>query len=155
MAYVLPVLSAIGGGSAATGAVVLATAAVGTYAAIQTKKAGDAASSEAKGQAVREADDARGREIQRRRNLVKSLAEQNAFAGATGQSGGSLQAIARSDIRDANNDLLTDTVNSQARQRVLRSQGSNAQTQGNVSAVKSLFDTGTSIYGMRGGRGLS
>lgn len=151
MAYVVPFLSAIGGGSAAAGGVVLATAAVGVYSAIEAKKAGDEASSEAKGAAIREGDAARGREIDRRRNLVRALASQNASAGAGGATGQSYEAIARSDIRDAQNDLLTDNVNSDARQRALRQRAGNFQRQGYAHAATSLLDTGSTSYNLAGG----
>lgn len=123
------------------------TVAAGTAAAIQQRNAGIAVSNEAKLEAKKEGDAARGREIERRRDLIRAISSQNARAGALGiATTGSVGAIARADIRDAQNDLLTDSVNTQTRQSILRSQARNARAQGNLGAVTSLLDTGAKAY---------
>lgn len=157
MAFVVPALAALGGGSAVTGGVIAATVAIsagaGAYSAIESHKAGVAASQQAQQQATADGDQARVQEINRRRDLVKALSTQDAYAGATGQAGGgSLAAIARSDINDASNDLLTSNLNSTNRQRALRMQASSDVSAGNAKAYSSLLDTVSSSasrgYGM-------
>ncbi len=111
-------------------------------AANQQRLAGGVEKAEFKLQAKQAGDAARGREIERKRDLLKALATQVATAGAQGVAfQGSNVAIARADIRDARNDLLADTANTRTRQRILRARGSNAQLAANVAAVKSLSDS--------------
>lgn len=124
-----------------------ATVAVGAYSAIQQKKAGDIQAAELKAQAKTEAVAAGQREIDRRRNLIRALSSQNAAAGAAGvETSGSVAAIARSDIRDASNDLLYSNMNSTARQRALRSQAGNASRIGRTNAAVSLLDSADKAY---------
>lgn len=147
MAFIPAALAVVGGGSAIAGGVALAGAAVGIYSAIQTKKAGDLAAADLKVQAKTEEVAAKAREIDRRRNLIRALSSQNAAAGAAGvETSGSIEAIMRRDIKDAQNDLLTGNMNSQAKQRALRSQASNAQRVGTTNAVASLMDTTDKTY---------
>ncbi len=147
----IPVLAAVGGGSAVAGGITLATAAAGAYSAVQTHEAGQEARAEAKQAAVREADAARGEEIERRRALMRVLSSRAAKAGADGvTTDGSIGAITRRDIRDNRNDLLTSTVNTQARQRALRSQGNSAARAATARAANSLLDSAKSVYKARG-----
>lgn len=166
MAFFVPVLAAIGGGaggagaaagvaaglSATTGAAIaggltVAGAAAGISSAYQAREAGKVANAEYKLQAVQEGDAARGREIERRRSLLSSLATQNAVAGAQGVGiQGSNAAIAGADIRNARNDLMIDTANTKTRQNLLRARGSNAQKAGNAQAISSLIDTAITTY---------
>ncbi|MGH8235407.1 MAG: hypothetical protein ACREXP_00105, partial [Steroidobacteraceae bacterium] len=123
------------------------TVAVGAYSAYQTKKAGLIQQAELKAQAKTEAVAAGQQQIERRRSLIRALSSQNAAAGAAGiETSGSAEAIARRDIRDAQNDLSYGTLNSQNRQRALRSQASNAARIGNTSAATSLLDTANTTY---------
>lgn len=154
MGWVVPALAYVGGGSAVAGGVTLATLAAGAYAGIEQKKAGDAQAAQYKAEAKTEAAAAAQREVERRRNLIRALASQNAAAGAAGiQTDGSVEAVARRDIRDSQNDLLYSNLNTQARQRALRSQASNAQRAGRTAAVTSLMDTGRTAYQIGGGGG--
>lgn len=124
-----------------------ATLAAGAYSARQQYKVGLIQQSELKAQAKTEAVSAGQQQIERRRNLIRALSSQNAGAGAAGiENSGSVAAIARSDIRDAQNDLLIGSVNSDARQRALRSQASNAARIGRNNAVTSLIDSGYRTY---------
>jgi hypothetical protein len=149
----IPVLAAAGSGSAVAGAVTLGTAALGVYSALEQRKAGQETAREMKRAAVREADAARGEEIERRRGFMRVLSARAAEAGAKGVgTDGSIGALTRTDIRDNRNDLLTSSANSAARQRALRSQGASAVKQGNLAAGRSLLDTGTGLYNAVGGR---
>lgn len=154
MAFIPAGLAAIGGGSAVAGGVALAGLAVGAYSAIQQKNAADDQRAEIKAQAKTEALAAAQRENERRRNLIRALASQNAAAGAAAiETSGSVEALARRDIRDAHNDLLSSTANSAARQRALRSQASNAARVGRMNAATTLLDAGRRFYNASQGRG--
>jgi hypothetical protein len=147
MAFVVPFLAAAGGGSAVAGGLAIAGLAAGVYSAAQTRKAGQEQKDQLRAQAKTEGVAAQQREIERRRNLIRALSSQNAAAGAAGiTTDGSAGAIARADIRDAQNDLLYSTANSTARQRALRSQASNAARVGNTNAAVSLLDTADKGY---------
>lgn len=147
MAFVVPALAAVGGGSAVTGAMTLAAFGLGTWQAIEQKKASNQQKNQIKIQAKTEAAAGAQREVERRRNLVRALASQNAAAGAGGiQTDGSVEAIARRDIRDSNNDLLASNANTDARQRALRARASNASRSGNLSAATSLLDGANNAY---------
>jgi hypothetical protein len=147
MAFVAPILAAAGGGSAVAGGIALASAAAGVYSSVQQAKAGAAQAAQYKEAAAREADSARQDEIDRRRALVRGLAERAAYAGAAGiATDGSLGTLTRTDIKDNRNDLLVSGINSRTRQRALRGQASSARTQGNAAAVGSLLDTANDLY---------
>lgn len=156
MGPLVPVLAAVGGGSAVAGGVTLATAAFGIYSAYEQQQAGKAVAVEKKREAVREADSARQDEIERRRNLMTVLAQRTAAAGAAGvETSGSIGALTRRDIKDNRNDIAVNNVNSAAKQRALRSAGRNAVRVGNANAAGSLLDTGRDLYKNTGGRGRS
>lgn len=147
MAFFVPVLAAVGGGSALAGGLALGAAGLGVAKAYQTYKMGEVANAEAKLASKQAGDAARGREIERKRDLLKALATQNAHAGAQGVAiQGSNEAIARADIRDARNDLLADTANTRTQQRIYRARGRNAQSEARLGAVTSLLDTATGLY---------
>jgi hypothetical protein len=129
-------------------ALIAGTAVAGAGAAITTRNAGIAASQDMKAQAVKEGDASRGREIERKRALLRALSQQSARAGAAGVNfDGSLAGAARTDIRDATNDLLVDRSNTRSTQAGLRTGARNARRQGNLGAAASLFDTGAKIAG--------
>jgi hypothetical protein len=147
MGPLVPALAAVGGGSAVAGGITLATAAVGIYSAVEQAKAGSEARREAKREAIREGDAAREEAISRRRELQRGLAMRVAEAGAGGVgTGGSIGALARTDIRDNRNDLAISSNNLSERQRALRGQGKSAQRMGNLRAGASLLDTGKGLY---------
>jgi hypothetical protein len=147
MAFVAPVLAAVGGGSAVAGGITLATAAAGIYSSVQQAQAGAAQKAQYKEAAAREADSARQDEIERRRELMRGLAVRNATAAAGGiTTAGSVGTLTRTDIKDNRNDLLVSSLNSSTRQRALRGQGRAAATQGNTSAAVSLLDTASDLY---------
>ena len=147
MAFVLPALAAAGGGSAIAGGIAIAGLGLGVASAYQQRKAGLIQQAELKAQAKTEAVAAGQQQIERRRSLIRALSAQNAAAAAAGvETSGSIEAIARRDIRDAQNDLLVSGVNTQSRQRALRSRASNAVRVGNASAATSLLDTADKAY---------
>lgn len=120
----------------------IATVAAGVAGAVQQRNAGIIQSNELKAQARVEGDAAKGREIDRRRNLIRALASQNASAGSAGvELGGSIGGIIQTDIRNNQQDLLTDAAGTSARQRDLAIGAKNARSQGNLGAVTSLLDT--------------
>lgn len=126
---------------------VLAAAAVGK--AVQTYQAGQEAAIEHKQQARLEQDAATQREIERRRELLRALASQNAAAGAAGvETGGSIGGIIRTDIKNNENDLLVSRMNSAAQYRARMRAASNAKKQGTIGAVTSLLDGGMQVYGV-------
>lgn len=151
MAFFLPVLAVIGGGSAVAGGVLAATAVAGGLSAYQQYKAGKITEQEYKLQAKQEGDAARQREIERRRGLLSALSSQNAQAGAQGVAlAGSPAAMMNRDIKDFRNDLMYDQANTKTSQRILRSRGSAAAAAGKIGAIQSIVDTGSSIYQARG-----
>lgn len=131
----------------------VAGAAAGVYSAYSTQRAGQAQAAELKNQARTEADAAAQQQIERRRDLLRSLASQNAAAGAAGiETGGAFGGIVRRQIAENSNDLLVQDANSQARQRSLASRASNARQSGNAAAATSLLDTvGTTYKNWPGG----
>ena len=150
MAFFLPVLAAVGGGSAVAGGVLAATAVAGGLSAKAAYDAGKISEAEYKLQAKQEGDAARGREIERKRALLASLSSQNARAGAQGVAiQGSNAAIMNRDIKDNRQDLLYDTANTRTAQRILRSRGSNASARGTLGAITSIADTALGMYQAR------
>jgi hypothetical protein len=133
--------------AAAAPYIAAASAAVGVYSAAKQVQIGKIQQAELKAQAKTEAVAAGQQQIERRRALIRALSSQNAAAGAAGvEFSGSLEAIARRDIRDAQNDLLVLGMNSENRQRALRSQASNATRISNANAATSLLDTINTTY---------
>jgi hypothetical protein len=119
-----------------------ATVAAGVYSAVQQRNAGIQQQFQYKEQAAQEGDAARQREIDRKRNLLRALASQNAAAGANGISfDGSAANLARVDIEQSNSDSLIDNVNSGRRGRVLQMGGREARRSGDLAAAGSLLDT--------------
>jgi len=115
----------------------------GVASAAQTRNIGIAESQNLQFQAKQEADKARGREIERRRALLRALADQHAKAAAGGaEFSGSLGAIAQRDIQDATNDLLIDQANAGNRIASLIAGARTARQQGRLGAYASLLDTG-------------
>jgi hypothetical protein len=153
MAFVVPIVAAIGAGSAATGATILAaaaTAAAGGVSAYQSIQAGKATAGEAKLASAAEGDAARQREIDRQRNLLRSISAQEAAAGAAGVSAntGSPNSLINLDIAYANQDRTVDTANTKQQQRALAYRGANAKSAGNSQAFTTLLDTGSRVTGM-------
>lgn len=125
----------------------IASAVSGVMAAKSARDAGIIQNAEYKIQARQAGDAARGREIDRKRDLLKALATQAATAGAQGVAmQGSNIGIAKADIGWARNDFLTDTANTRTQQRIMRARGTNAQRAGNAQAVTSLINTASSLY---------
>lgn len=148
MAFFVPVLATLGGGSAVAGALAGASAVVGLMGAKAQYDAGQIAKAESKIAAKQEADAARGREIERKRDLLRALATQGAVAGAQGVGfAGSKAAIARTDIEQARTDTMTDRVTSVTKQRILRARGKSAAQIGTLKAVSSVLDIGQNLYG--------
>lgn len=153
MAFVVPFLAALGGGSATTGAVVAASTVASVYTGVASsqaaRSAGQAQKQQYKLESRQEGDAARQREIERRRALLTALSSQNAAAAA----GGILlpTAVAERDIRQAASDLSYDRANTATRQNILKVGGQNAVIQGNALATASLLDTAVNTYNTYGG----
>ncbi len=147
MAFVIPILTTIGGGSAAAGAVTLGTAvagiATGVISAGNVKRAGKFTEAQSEIDANAEGDSAREREIQRKRNLMRAISSQLATAGSAGINfaEGSPAGIAQLDIDDAARDLQIDTASSRQRQVSTRARGRAARVTGDTQAVITLLDT--------------
>lgn len=125
---------------------IAAVVVAGVTEGVEKRNAGVIQSQQYKQAAVAEGDAARGREVERRRVLIKTLAARDAYAGATGQTtGGSIAALNLRDINDASNDLLYDKGSSAAKTRAYTSAASNAQSQGNIAAVGSVFSAATKV----------
>lgn len=117
------------------------SAAAGTAGAVMSIRAGNAQASQAKMQARSEADSAKQQEINRRQQLLRALATQNAAAGAAGiQTDGSFGAGLRRQINQNQNDLLTIDSNNSSRQAQLAAYASNARAAGIGGAVTSVLD---------------
>jgi hypothetical protein len=147
---------AIGGGSVAAGATILATAALSTYAGVtaarEQRRAGRFAEAQSEIDAKAEGDAARQREIERKRGLMRALSSQVASAGAAGVGvEGSLARIAQLDIARSREDIDIDTANTRARQSALRQQGRVARAAGRTSARLTLLDTAGSLFTQVGG----
>ncbi len=115
-------------------------------------QSGRVASATYKQQAKAEETNARTREIERKRNLIKSLAMQNVRAGASGVTSGtgsSAQAIQLEDISRANLDALTDAANTEQRIAALSSSASTAKRMSLLSAA----GEGARMYGRSKKRG--
>lgn len=147
MAFVIPIATAIGGGSAMAGAITLATAAAtvgfGVASARASRQAGKATQAELEIEARAEGDAARQREIERKRNLMRAISSQQAYAGAGGVriDQGSPAALVNLDIAESRRDQNVDNINSGTRQRALRFRGANARTAANAQARATLIDT--------------
>ena len=147
MAFFVPILAAAGGGSAVAGALTIASAGLGVMQAYQQQQIGKVERAGYELERKQAGDAARGREIERKRDLLKALATQAATAGAQGVAmQGSNVGIAMADIRQARNDLLTDTANTKTQQRILRTRGINAQRAGNANAITSLVKSASDLY---------
>ena len=119
----------------------------GVVAAGMQYRAGKAQQIQYKQEAKQEGDQAKQREIERKRNLLRALASQNAAAGASGADfSGSLANIAKVDIEEAATDLAVDSVNSARRQRALRLSGKEASVAGTGAAAGSLLDSANNAY---------
>jgi hypothetical protein len=144
---VAPTVTAAAGMSTASQVMLGLTALSGGASAVASHQAGVAADQSARQAAKQEKDAARGREIERRRGLLTALASQGAAAGAGGIGfSGGVAAAAKRDIKDARNDLLTDTVNTRRNVRMLRLQGKSARQSGDLGAATSLIDSGVRGY---------
>ena len=147
MAFVVPLATAVGGGSAALGAVILGSAALtigaGVISAQQQIAAGKFAEAQSIIDAAAEGDAATQREIIRKRNLLRAISSQQAAAGAAGVafSEGSPRQIAQLDIDRATDDLIVDRASSLQRRRGLRAQGRAARFAGKAGAASTLLDT--------------
>ncbi len=158
MAFVVPIATAIGGGSALTGAAILATAGLsitaGVISAQQQRAAGKFQDAQAKIDAGAEGDASKQREIIRKRNLLRAISSQQAAAGATGVAfdEGSPRQIAQLDIDRATDDLFVDRASSRQRQRGLLAQGRAARFAGKAGAASTLLDTASgALTTLRGG----
>lgn len=126
----------------------LLTLVAGGVAAKGYHDAGVATKQQNQFQARIEGDAAKGREIQRRQDLMRALSSQNAAAGAAGvETSGSIGGIARTNIKQNQQDLLTDAAGVGARRVALLTAGDNAQRAGNLQAAGSLLDTAGKAYG--------
>src|SRR3990172_11576447 len=105
-------------GTAAVPIMVALTVASTAYSIKSQQDAASAVKQENALASRREGDAARGREIERRRQLMRALAAQSAQAGAAG--GAPNAAIAGADIKSAASDLLYDKANTAAEQSLLR-----------------------------------
>ena len=137
-------------GAAAIPILTALTVASTAYSFQQANAAGKVANAEAKIAANREGDAARQREIERRRALLRSLASQNAGAGASGVDPN--MVIAGADIQYAADDFYTDQANTQATQSMLRLQGKNAKRAGRAEGVMSLLDGAGKVTSMYPGK---
>jgi hypothetical protein len=123
------------------------TVASGAASAALQRRSGKLQEIQYKENAKQEGDAAKQREIDRKRNMLRALASQNAAAGASGADfAGSLQNIARVDIERAATDLNTDRTNTSRRTRVLNASGKEAARSGDIAAAGSLIDTAGQAY---------
>lgn len=149
MGVFAPVVGWLGAnaGAIATTATVIS----GALAGRQQYIAGKEAQITSRMEAQQERDAARGREIERKRGLLRALATQSAVAGAQGVAfSGGKAAIARADIRDAVEDLMVDRVNTNRRIFALGRAGNAARKAGYVNAAVSLLDTAGNVFSQLG-----
>lgn len=131
-------------GQFALGAIALGS---GALAAGMQYRTGKIQQIQYKQEAKQEGDSARQREIERKRNLLRALASQNASAAAAGADfSGSIENIAKADIEEAATDLAVDSVNSVRRQRALRLSSREAAAAGTGAAAGSLLDSAGKAY---------
>lgn len=147
MAFVVPIALAVGGGSAAAGAVALGAAALtigtGVVSARNNRVAGQQADLEAQQAATVEGDAARQREILRKRDLLRAVSSQQAAYAAAGvkSNEGSPESLINLDVARAQEDSNIDFGNTKSRQRALQFRGQNARAAGNAAAATSLLDS--------------
>lgn len=147
MAFVGPMVTALGAGSMAVGVAVLAaTVYSGAESAKASRRAGQASAAEANIAVAAEGDAARQRELERKRNLLRAISSQTASAAAAGvrANEGSPNALINLDIAEANSDQDVDYGNTKAQQRALTFRGQNAIAAGNAQARTSMLDTAAS-----------
>jgi hypothetical protein len=119
----------------------------GVYSAMQQRASGQEIALQYKETEKQEGDAARQREIDRRKNLLRALASQNAEVGAAGaEFSGSIGNAARVDIEQAADDSLVDEVNVARNARVARLSGREARRAGNARAATSLVDSAYTGY---------
>ena len=106
--------------------------------AVTTYKTGEAQAEQYKTQARAEESNAKTREIERKRALVKALAAGNVKAGASGVSGGigsSQEALMKADIRKESLDAVVDAGATSQRISQLSSNASAAKNYSLLSAA--------------------
>lgn len=136
-------------GTAATSATVfgmttsgLLSAGFGGLSALSSIGAGNAARGEANFQAKLAEVAATGKEVERRRRLVTSLATQFAGRGASGITmEGTPQVSLKDTIRQSELDKLTIKSNLASRQGQLSASGSNAAKRGRINAGASILNS--------------
>lgn len=121
--------------AAAQGLMTVLTVATTLYSGVQQSRG-------FKIQAKAEETNARTREIERKRNLMKSLAMQNvkgAASGITAGTGSSAQAIQMEDISRFELDELTDKATTEQRTGQLRENARTARTSSLLSAAGEVY----------------
>ena len=128
------------------------TALSGAMKANLQRKAGKITEAQSEIDASAEADDAKQREINRKKLLLRAISSQQAAAGAAGVafSEGSPARIAQLDIEQATDDLFIDRAGSLQRQRGLRSQGRAARQLGKTQSNVTLLDTAVKVATLAG-----
>ncbi len=130
--------ASVAGASLFGGSLLSTLSTISTIASVgSTLFGGQAEAKDYKIQAKAEENNARNREIERKRNLIRSLALQNVRAGASGITSGvgsSAQAIQMEDISRFNLDQSTDAAATGQRVSQLRQNASNATTFSLLSA---------------------
>lgn len=131
----------------------IATVVAGGLAANEQRNAGKWAEIQHAEAAEQELTAAKDREISRKQRLIEVLAVQNAEAGALGASVGfgSRAAIALTDAKRAQYDMISDRASTGRRALILRSEGREAARRGNMQAVGTLLDTAVSAASLRSG----
>lgn len=126
-----------------------ASAVAGGFSAYESHEAGVAAANQAKDKARIANDQAVQQQINQRQNLVRSLATQDAQAGAGGiGTGGSFGANALRQITQNQNDLLVTSAGASAQVAAYDQQASSDILTGNIKAGGSLLDAvGTAAKG--------
>jgi hypothetical protein len=107
-------------------------------------QAGKATQYEAKAEAEETKMAARDAEIQRRRKLIKALAQRNVASGASGTAlEGTDTALINRDFSEFSLDSLTGEAMTAARVKSLKVYGQNAKRIGAIRAVGSLLSAGS------------
>ena len=137
MAMLAPIIGGIGGGGAFGIGSLLSIASTGLSIA-STLSAGETDAVDYKTQAKAEQFNARSREIDRKRNLIRSLALQNVRAGASGITSGpgsSAQAIMMEDVSRSGLDEATAAAGTSMRVSQLKQNAKSAKQFSLLSAA--------------------
>jgi hypothetical protein len=152
MAFFVPMLAAIGGGSAMAGGAMLASTALTVAGQVQSSRAQSAAASANAAMQRQEADSARAigsaRQEAQRRRARELLGEQRAAIGQAGIGwGGSAQDVLEQSAATAELDTMNIGYESELQARGLMSRANISEFEGKQAKKAGMLRAGTTLLG--------